>query len=184
MVTATGNIQLINNSDKGSGNTLLSSSQSYREKIKSPQYLSCIEPQYQKERKSGVFGYEYIIQASNEQPSLKPLEKRLLNDFGFQKFIVCTDAGLGSEANRRFNDIGDRGFIVTQSLKKLKESEQSTAMDDKNWHRLSDGKPVKNFREIRMNPAAHTDEIFYKERVHDGSSVIGQLMIVTYSCLL
>ena len=181
MVTATGNIQLINNSDKGSGNTLLSSSQSYREKIKSPQYLSCIEPQYQKERKSGVFGYEYIIQASNEQPSLKPLEKRLLNDFGFQKFIVCTDAGLGSEANRRFNDIGDRGFIVTQSLKKLKESEQSTAMDDKNWHRLSDGKPVKNFREIRMNPAAHTDEIFYKERVHDGSSVIGQLMIVTYS---
>lgn len=119
--------------------------------------------------------------ASNEQPSLKPLEKKLLRDFGFEKFIVCTDAGLGSEANRRFNDINGRGFIVTQSLKKLKEEERVSAMDDKNWRRLSDGKTVHNFDEIRQNPEAYTEELYYKERIHDGSSVMGQLMIITYS---
>ena len=119
--------------------------------------------------------------ASNEQPSLKPLEKKLLRDFGFEHFIVCTDAGLGSEANRRFNDVNGRAFVVTQSLKKLKDEERASAMNDKNWRRLSDGKPVKDFDKIRQNPADYTDEIFYKERIHDGSSVDGQLMIITYS---
>ena len=119
--------------------------------------------------------------ASNEQPSLKPLEKKLLRDFGFDRFIICTDAGLGSEANRKFNDINGRAFIVTQSLKKLKEEECTSAMDDKNWHRLSDRKAVKDFEKIRSNPFDYTDEIYYKERVHDGSSVDGQLMIITYS---
>ena len=119
--------------------------------------------------------------ASNEQPSLKPLEKKLIRDFGFEQLIVCTDAGLGSEANRRFNDVNGRAFVVTQSLKKLKDEERASAMNDKNWRRLSDGKPVKDFDKIRQNPADYTDEIFYKERIHDGSSVDGQLMIITYS---
>ena len=119
--------------------------------------------------------------ASNEQPSLKPLEKKLLRDFGFEQLIVCTDAGLGSEANRRFNDVNGRAFVVTQSLKKLKDEERASVMNDKNWRRLSDGKPVKDFDKIRQNPADYTDEIFYKERIHDGSSVYGQLMIITYS---
>ena len=119
--------------------------------------------------------------ASNEQPSLKPLEKRIIRDFDFGRFVVCTDAGLASEANRRFNDIGDRGFVVTQSLKKLKEAERGSAMDDRNWRRLSDGKPVKDFKKIRESPYDYRDEIYYKERIHDGSSVLGQLMIITYS---
>ena len=54
-------IQQINNSDKSNGNTLLSSSQA-TEKIKSPQYLSCIETRYKKERKHGVFVSGNIIQ--------------------------------------------------------------------------------------------------------------------------
>ena len=119
--------------------------------------------------------------ARNEQPSLKPLETKLLRDFGFGKLVVCTDAGLASEANRRFNDVDGRGFIVTQSLKKLKEEERAAAMDNENWKRLSDGRPVRNFEEIRQDPGAYTDEVYYKERIHVGSSVIGQLMIVTYS---
>ena len=119
--------------------------------------------------------------ASNEQPSLKPLEQKLLQDFGFDRFVVCTDAGLASEANRRFNDINDRAFIVTQSLKKLKEAERTSAMDERGWRRLSDGKAVKDFEKVRQNPADYTDDLFYKERIHDGSSVVGQLMIITYS---
>ena len=68
--------------------------------------------------------------SANEQPSLKPLEKKVIRDFGFDRFVICTDAGLGSEVNRRFNDVGGRSFVVTQSLKKLKEKERCSAMND------------------------------------------------------
>ena len=119
--------------------------------------------------------------AANEQPSLKPLEKKLIRDFNFDRFVVCTDAGLGSDANRRFNSINDRSFVVTQSLKKLKDEERLSAMDGKNWKRLSDGKPVKDFDKIRQNPYDYKDELYYKERIHDSKSVVGQLMIITYS---
>ena len=54
----------------------------------------------------------------NEQLSLKPLELQIMKDFQLSKFVVCTDAGLSSEANRRFNNYGERSFITTQSLKK------------------------------------------------------------------
>ena len=56
----------------------------------------------------------------NEQGSLKPLEKRILSDFNLSKFIVCTDAGLSSVANRRYNTLGSRAYVVTQPIKKLK----------------------------------------------------------------
>ena len=105
--------------------------------------------------------------SSNEQPSLKPLEQKVIKDFGFHRFIVCTDAGLASEANRRFNNINDRAFVVTQSLKKLKEDERISAMDDTNWKQLSNGKRVKDFQKIRENPEDYKDEIYYKERIHD-----------------
>ncbi|MHC1749353.1 MAG: hypothetical protein AB9856_13865 [Cellulosilyticaceae bacterium] len=57
---------------------------------------------------------------TNEQVTLKPLEQKILSDFGLSKFIVCTDAGLASAANRKFNDKQDRAFITTQFIKKLK----------------------------------------------------------------
>lgn len=56
----------------------------------------------------------------NEQLTLKPLEKKILSDFNLSKFIVCTDAGLASTCNRKFNDKKDRVFITTQSIKNLK----------------------------------------------------------------
>jgi hypothetical protein len=57
---------------------------------------------------------------TNEQVTLKPLEKKILSDFELSKFVVCTDAGLASTANRKFNDVAGRAFITTQSIKKLK----------------------------------------------------------------
>ena len=53
---------------------------------------------------------------ANEQTSLKPLETKVVNDFGCEKFVFCSDAGLGSAANRKFNHKGNRSFIVTQSI--------------------------------------------------------------------
>ena len=80
--------------------------------------------------------------SSNEQPSLKPLEEKIIKNFGFDKFVVCTDEGLGSDNNRLFNDIEGRAFIVTQLLKKLKKAEREAAMDERGWRRLSDKKMV------------------------------------------
>ena len=116
----------------------------------------------------------------NEQPSLKPLEQDIIRNFGFDKFVVCTDGGLGSDDNRQFNDIEGRAFIVTQSLKKLKAADREAAMDDRNWRRLSDGKPV-DISEIKAEPQNHLNELYYKEETYGTKKVPGQLMIVTYS---
>ena len=53
----------------------------------------------------------------NEQASLKPLEKKVIDEFGCEKFIFCSDAGLASESNRFLNHTQNRQFIVTQSIK-------------------------------------------------------------------
>lgn len=55
----------------------------------------------------------------NEQPSMTPLEQKIISDFDMSDFIVCTDAGLSSTENRRFNNIRNRKFVTTQSVKKL-----------------------------------------------------------------
>lgn len=68
---------------------------------------------------------------TNEQKTLKPLEEQILSDFHLSKFVVCTDAGLSSTANRKFNDKDDRRFITTQSLKKLKPYLKEWASDCK-----------------------------------------------------
>ena len=57
----------------------------------------------------------------NEQTTLKPLESKILQDFNCSEFIYCSDSGLGSAANRRFNSLGNRAYIITHSLKKDEE---------------------------------------------------------------
>lgn len=62
----------------------------------------------------------------NEQPTLKPLEKKVIRDYGLEQIVVCTDAGLSSKINRKFNDkaadgVQIRSFITTQSVKQLPE---------------------------------------------------------------
>ena len=70
---------------------------------------------------------------TNEQITLRPFETKVIKDFKLSKFIVCTDAGLASYSNRQFNDIGDRSFIVTQSIKKLRAYLQEWCLDKTNF---------------------------------------------------
>ena len=116
----------------------------------------------------------------NEQPSMKPLEQKIIRDFGIEKLVVCTDAGLGSDDNRQFNDIGDRTFIVTQSLKKLKKDALESAMSDSNWRRVSDGEKVE-LSKIKAELEKYTRELYYKEEPYGTKKVPGQIMYVTYS---
>ncbi len=70
---------------------------------------------------------------TNEQTTLKPLEKKILKDFKLSKFVVCTDAGLSSIDNRKFNDKRGKAFITTQSVKKLKKHLKQWALDPTGW---------------------------------------------------
>lgn len=111
----------------------------------------------------------------NEQPTLKPLEKKIINDFKLSKFVVCTDAGLASTANRKFNAMGNRSFITTQSLKKLKQHLKDWALDKDGWHHPSSNK-LFNLDDI----AEDNTRTFYKERWINENG-LEQRLIVTYS---
>src|SRR5699024_12273614 len=70
---------------------------------------------------------------TNEQTTLKPLERRILKDFNLSKFVVCTDAGLSSHNNRLYNTKGKRAFVTTQSIKKLKKFLKEWTLDSEGW---------------------------------------------------
>ena len=129
---------------------------------------------------------------TNEQITLKPLEKQILSDFELSKFIVCTDAGLSSTANKRFNSQGDRAFITTQSLKKLKVYLKEWALNPNGW--CLDGDPstiidevgdrIKKTYDISSftmeEKEKYKDRIFYKQRWVNEDK-FEQNLIVTYS---
>lgn len=112
---------------------------------------------------------------ANEQTSLKPLEQKVLREFGCQKFIYCSDAGLASEDIRSFNHMGERAFIVTQSIKKLPSEDRSWALDRKGFKRVSDDKPV----DIAALPEDDTG-LYYKEEPYT-TKKLHQRLIITYS---
>jgi len=45
---------------------------------------------------------------TNEQITMQPLEKKMLQHFGMSEFVVCTDAGLSSNKNKRKLRISNR----------------------------------------------------------------------------
>ena len=114
---------------------------------------------------------------TNEQITLRPLEKKILSDFKLSKFIVCTDAGLASTDNRRFNNAGNRAFVTTQSVKKLKDFLKEWALSPKGW-RTAGNENV--FDIAAIGDEEHSETVFYKERwiKEDG---LEQKLIVTYS---
>ena len=119
---------------------------------------------------------------TNEQITLTPLEEKILEDFKLSKFIVCTDAGLASNANRKFNDKDDRAFITTQSIKKLKKHLMDWALDPNGWH-LSGDKKEYNIKEIENDEKSlelYKDRTFFKDRWIKENG-LEQKLIVTYS---
>ncbi|MBQ4122750.1 IS1634 family transposase, partial [bacterium] len=114
---------------------------------------------------------------TNEQVTLKPLEKQIIKDFELSKFVVCTDAGLASRENRIFNNIQDRSFIVTQSLKKLKGHLKDWALDKKGWHKLN-SKELINLDDI--DNSSSNEDVYYKERWINEND-LSQRLIVSYS---
>ena len=113
----------------------------------------------------------------NEQPSMSPLEQKIIKDFDTSDFIVCTDAGLSSTANRKFNSIQGRGFVTTQSIKKLKGFLQDFCLEDDGWYLPGSNK---KYKLSELNEETDYDKIFYKDRWMNENN-LEQHLIVTYS---
>lgn len=114
---------------------------------------------------------------TNEQSTLIPLEKKIMSDFEHSKFIVCTDAGLSSAANRKFNDTAERSFITTQSIKKLKGYLKAWALEESGWKLTSDGPDI-NIADL--DEKTHYNSVFFKERwINDGE--LQQRLVITFS---
>ena len=120
---------------------------------------------------------------TNEQKTLQPLEKQIIEDFNLSKIVVCTDAGLASKSNRLFNNTNEKCFITTQSIKKLNKDLKEWALDKKGWH--YPGYENKNIDISKLETddelaKRYKDIVFYKERwIKDGK--LEQRLIVTYS---
>ena len=120
---------------------------------------------------------------TNEQETLQPLEQKILDDFNLAKFVVCTDAGLASNDNRKFNNIEGRCFITTQSLKKMKKHLKEWSLDlTKGWKLPGSDKlyDISKLRENNELMKKFYDDTFYKERWINENG-IEQRLIVTYS---
>jgi transposase len=146
--------------------------------------------------------------SDNEQRSVLPLEKKIISMFKGKKFIYCGDAGVGSLNIRKFNSMGGRAFIVTQSIKKLSNLLQGAIFNDYDYKRLSSNDSVtidymKKFdRFDENNRKLYDDKIYkiidasraedlglYEEKVYKNGNVgmvkskanLPQKLIVTFS---
>lgn len=120
----------------------------------------------------------------NETLSLKPLEQQIMKDFELSKFVICTDAALSSDANRRFNNYGERSFITTQPIKKMKGELIKWCLDPDGWELDGSGKKY-DISKIEDNEE-NRNRIFYKQRSLEGwdeerDVTFDQTLIVTYS---
>ena len=120
----------------------------------------------------------------NEQKTLIPEESKIINDFKLDdtKVILCTDAGLASDEIKKYNIKDGRGFVITQSLKKIKEEYKEQVFDKKGWRLPGDLKKFYDLKEIEENDEMkekYYDSLFYKI-IQTETKSVKQDTIVTF----
>lgn len=115
----------------------------------------------------------------NEQTTLKPLEEKIIRDFNLSKFIYCSDAGLASKANKKFNSLNDRAYIITQSLKKLKKDDREVALKHTGFLEAGGNSKRINIDEVDFSIESNRNKIYYKEIPLE--KPLQERLIVTYS---
>ena len=121
----------------------------------------------------------------NEQKSLIPEENKIINNFKLDdsKIVLCTDAGLASDEIKKFNVQNNRGFVITQSLKKLKDEYKKEVFDKSNWRIYNDFKNFYNLDNIEQDSSLkekYYDTLFYKI-IQTETKSVKQDLIVTFS---
>ena len=120
----------------------------------------------------------------NEQKTLIPEENKIVNNFKLDntKIILCTDAGLASDEIKKFNIKNNRGFVITQSLKKLKESYKEEIFDKNGWRMPNDLRNVYNLETIENDEVLrekYYETLFYKI-IETETKSVKQDLIVTF----
>ena len=120
----------------------------------------------------------------NEQKTLIPEESKIVKNFKMDstKMILCTDAGLASDEIKKFNIKDGRGFVITQSLKKMKSDYLNQAFDDSDWRISGDLKNIYNLNDIRNDDELkekYYNTLFYKI-IRTETKSVKQDLIVTF----
>lgn len=115
----------------------------------------------------------------NEQLTLKPLETKVIRDFNCSEFIFCSDAGPGSLKNRFLNSFGNRSYIITYSLKKMKKEEREIALKPAQFRVPGSNKMI-DLRTLDENNPVVYNTVYYKE-IPIVSGSMDETVIVTYS---
>ena len=120
----------------------------------------------------------------NEQTTLIPEESKIINNFKLDdtKIILCTDAGLASDDIKKFNIKDNKGFVITQSLKKLKDDDKQKAFDKADWRIPNDLKNLYNLEIIENDESLkekYYDTLFYKI-IETETKSVKQDLIVTF----
>ena len=120
----------------------------------------------------------------NEQKTLIPEETKIVNNFKLDntKMILCTDAGLASDEIKKFNIKDNRAFVITQSLKKLKDEYKTQVFDKSDWRIPNDLKNVYNLEDIENNDSLkekYYETLFYKI-IQTETKSVKQDLIVTF----
>lgn len=115
----------------------------------------------------------------NEQLTLKPLERKVINEFDCGEFVYCSDGGLGSITNKLLNHTGGRSYVITQSLKKMKEEDRQIALNPTQFKKLGSDKFI-DISTLDETDEAVFNSVYYKEIPVDGKK-ISETIIVTYS---
>ena len=121
---------------------------------------------------------------TNEQKTLIPEETKIVNNFKLDntKMILCTDAGLASDEIKKFNIKDNRGFVITQSLKKLKEDDKEKVFSKSDWRIPNDLYNTYNLEEIEKNDSLrekYYNTLFYKI-IQTETKSVKQDLIVTF----
>lgn len=128
----------------------------------------------------------------NEQMTLVPVEKKVLKDYGIHDFIVCTDSGLSSEDNRKFNNFGGRAFITAVSVKKMSGENMEWCLSPEGWRmegedvRLNKLYDITKLEEYEESREKYYEKIFYKEKYiesydEERGTEFNQTLLVTFS---
>lgn len=134
-------------------------------------------------------GYPFAMNINpgntSETKTMIPSEKEFLNKYNMESknIVVCTDAAMCTDDIKSFNIKNGRGFIITQSIKKLNTELQDFSLDKNGWRILGDIKTIYNLEEIEKNDGLkkkYFNSIFYKEIECETKSV-NQTLIVTFS---
>lgn len=115
----------------------------------------------------------------NEQLTLKPLETKVIQDFNCSEFIFCSDAGLGSAKNRFLNSFGNRAYVITHSLKKMKKEDREIALKPTGF-RVPGSYKMIDLRTLDETDPAVFNTVYYKE-LPLVTGDMDEILIITYS---